>query len=750
MNPIRPLLVAGLVAGLLPSAPAQGNGVTLLAKVKNHQEYNDIWGYTAPNGDEYAIVGTNTGTAFYDCTNPSSPVEVGFIPGPTSIWRDMKTYSHYAYIVTEGGGGVQIVDLSNPNNPTLVKTWGSQHWTNAHNIAIDVADGKAYICGTNNGTRVLDLANNPETPSLVATYWSPYVHDLHVQNGQAHLSEIYGGDYRLVNVANLSFSTKDRIQTPGRFTHSAWASEDDTLCVTTDEVNGGRIALYDISNPNNIFQTDTYTPNANSIVHNAFIRGDRIYVSWYTEGFVCVDISDPNDIQLVGSYDTSPYGSGTGFHGAWGVYPFAPSGTVYVSDIEEGFHVLRVDGPTLAIDHAPLGNTQDENGPYTVDATIHSLVGANVNAATVWYRVDGGAWQTSPMAPTANPGEWSGDIPGQASPSVVEYYVYATDDQNHAAWLPATSYPGDDQFDFSVGVVTQVYFNDFEALGNQGWTAKATAGTNDWERGAPQGRSGNSSRHNGTSWYDPAAAYSGSKCWGNDLGTGGSNGAYASNCTNSLESPVIDCSGMTNTKLRFQRWLNVEGAPYDAARVLVNGNVVWVNPVGMSGDTFHILDSSWRQQVLDISQYADGNPSVVVRFELQSDQAMELGGWNIDDVEVVSLRPVQPTDTIALSGPTSASAGSTVSYSIANAPANAAWYLLYGFNLNGTVYQGHQFDLGGATTIVHQGTTDPAGAAGWTSGPIPSGAAGRTVHLEAAAFDGMDFHDSNVVSLSVN
>ncbi len=743
------LLVASSLALFPAAAAAQGNGVTLLAKVKNYQEYNDIWGYTAPNGDEYAIVGTNTGTVFYDCTNPASPVEVGFISGPNSIWRDMKTYSHYAYIVTEGGGGVQIVDLSNPNSPTLVKTWGSQYWSNAHNIAIDTGDGKAYVCGTNNGTRVLDLTNNPETPSLVATYWSPYVHDLHVQNGQAHLSEIYGGDYRVTNIANLSFSTKDRIKTPGRFTHSSWASEDDTLCVTTDEVNGGRIALYDISNPSNIVYKDDWTVNPNSIVHNAFIKGDRVYVSWYTEGFVCADISDPNNIQLVGSYDTSPYGSGTGFHGAWGVYPYAPSGAIYISDIEEGFHVLRVDGPTIEFTHAPLANTIDEAGPYDVTAEIGSLVGASINAATVWYRVDGGAWQTTAMAPTGNPDEWSGAIPGQASPSVVEYYVHATDDQSHANWLPTTSYPGDDQFDFSVGVVHQVYFNDFEGAGNQGWTTKATSGVDDWERGQPQGRSGIGSRHLGSSWYDPDTAASGQNCWGNDLGTGGSDGAYAASSSNSLTSPVIDCTGMTNTKLVFQRWLNVEGAPYDSAKVLVNGNVVWVNPVGFAGDTFHILDSSWRQQTLDISQYADNNPSVQIQFQLQSDHLMQLGGWNIDDVELISLRPVGTTDTIQLSGPSSGAVGSQLSYSISNAPANANWWLLYSLNLNGTVHQGHQFDIGSPSTILTQGSTNGAGAASWTSAPVPAGAAGLTIHLEAAAYDGIDFHDSNVVSLVV-
>ncbi|RMH05351.1 MAG: choice-of-anchor B family protein [Planctomycetota bacterium] len=745
---ILPLLGPAVLAAA-PAAPAQGNGITLLAKIKSYQEYNDVWGYTAPNGDEYAIVGTNTGTAFYDCSNPSAPVEVGFVPGPTSIWRDMKTYGHYAYIVTEGGGGVQIVDLANPANPVLVKTWGAQFWTHAHNIAIDTGAGRAYVCGTNNGMRVLDLSANPETPSLVDTYWSPYVHDLHVQNGQAHLAEIYDGRYRLVNVAGGGFPTRDSAITPGRFTHNTWASADDTLCVTTDEVNGGRIALYDVSNPNNIVLTDDWTVNPNSIVHNAFIVGDRVIASWYTEGVVVADISDPHAIQLVGSYDTSPYGPGTGFHGAWGVYPFAPSGILYVTDIEEGFHVLRVDGQALAIDHAPLANSRDENGPYPVTATITSLVGATIQAADLWWRVDGGAWRTTAMAPTGNPDEWSAGIPGQVSPAVVEYYLHASDDQGRAGWLPNTSFPGDDTFDFVVGEVHRILFADFDGPGGGGWTTGATVGVDDWDRGTPQGRSGVGSRHNGSAWYDPDAAFSGPNCWGNDLGLGASDGAYEPASSNWLESPPIDCSGMSNTKLQFQRWLTVEGAPYDAARIKVNGTVVWANPVGKAGEVYHILDSAWRQQTIDISALADGNPSVRIRFELETDALMQLGGWNLDDVAVISLRPVVPVDTITLTGPTSAAVGATPTYSIAGAPPLASWWLVRSFSAAGSLWQGHPFDLGTPFALAAAGTTDAAGAAVWTSPPLPPAAAGRTVFLEAAAGDGIDFYDSNLLTLTV-
>ena len=657
----------------------------------------------------------------------------------------MKTYDQYAYIVTEGGGGMQIVDLSNPEAPFLVKTWGTNHWSNAHNIAIDVGAGMAYACGTNNGTRVSDLSN-PENPVLVATYNNDYVHDLHVQNGYGHFAEIYDGRYRLVSVASLpSFPTRDSSITLGRFTHSTWANAADTVCVTTDEVNGGRLGIYDISNKTNVRLLANWTHDEGSMVHNAYIVGDRVYSAWYAEGLVVTDISDPANPSFLAQYDTSPFSPGAGFHGAWGCYPFSPSGVVYVNDIEEGFHIIKVDGISMQFSHAPLPNTESEAGPYTATATAQSTIGATITAMDLWYRVDGGSWQTLPMTPTGNPDEWAGDIPGQLSPSLVDYYFYASDDQGNHHWLPESAYPGDDVFTFAVGRIVQVYSNNFEGPTDEGWTHGQLAGADDFERGVPQGKNGSSSRHIGTPWYDPDSAFSGTQCWGNDLGNG-TDGAYEASVDLWLESPPIDCTGMTNTQLMFQRWMTVEGAPYDTARILVNGTVVWQNPVGF-GDVFHIVDVSWRQHVYDISAIADNNPSVVVRFELKSDEKMELGGWAVDDVKIVSLLK-SDVDSIVLTGPTSANAGASVTYDFSAAPINEPYWLLRSSNLNGAVLAGQLFDIGAPIDIVATGITSPTGT-GSITGNIPAAAAGKTVYLEVGVDAGGVGFDSNVIALTV-
>jgi len=129
---------------------AQTN-VELISNLDEHHSsgYNDIWGYVDPMGNEYALLGVRNGTSIIDLSDPVNPVEVAFIPGPQSVWRDIKVHGQYAYTVTErtgSGQGLQIIDLSDlPNSATLVNTIDT--WFNkAHNIFID--NGYAYVVGT--------------------------------------------------------------------------------------------------------------------------------------------------------------------------------------------------------------------------------------------------------------------------------------------------------------------------------------------------------------------------------------------------------------------------------------------------------------------------------------------------------------------------------------------------------------------------------------------------------------------------
>jgi hypothetical protein len=43
----------------------------------------------------------------------------------------------------------------------------------------------------------------------------------------------------------------------------------------------------------------------------------------------------------VGSFDTSPFGTGPGFGGAWSTYPFFDSGTILITSMQEGLFMVK-------------------------------------------------------------------------------------------------------------------------------------------------------------------------------------------------------------------------------------------------------------------------------------------------------------------------------------------------------------------------------------------------------------------------
>ncbi|MEM7201786.1 MAG: choice-of-anchor B family protein [Planctomycetota bacterium] len=320
-------------------AAAQSRNASLMSRFDPPgRTFNDVWGYVSPTGKEYALLGATVGTYVVDCSDPSNPIERGFFPGPNSTWRDIRTYREYAYVVTEGGGGAQIIDLSDPDNPVLVQTWGASIFRNAHNVALDTQTGTLYPCGTSAGVVIADLSADPANPTLITTWSNSYVHDLHVQDGYAHLGEISNSRYEILDVSDLS-SIQGLGTTRVSSAHNVWPTRDNTLAVVTSESFNPGVTIVDITNkrlPNNVGNYRTGGSGASA--HNAFIRDRVMHVSYYSEGYRAVDLTNASNPVEVGYYDTTSATSG--FSGAWGCYPFQPSGAIYASDFQNGLLVI--------------------------------------------------------------------------------------------------------------------------------------------------------------------------------------------------------------------------------------------------------------------------------------------------------------------------------------------------------------------------------------------------------------------------
>ena len=311
---------------------------------------NDIWGYTDEMDNEYALVGTEDGVGIVDISTPSAPNEVFWSPGVNSTWRDLKTFGDYAYITNEFGGGLQIIDMSPlPSSAALTTTNYSgpigQEWTSAHNLYID-ENGYCYIFGANRGNKgviILDVFTDPMNPTEVGVFDNWYVHDGYVANDTMYLGHILDGFLAIVDVVDKANPIVLGTQlTPSTFTHNVWASANGQYAFTTDEVSGGYLGAYDISDPANIFEVDRIqsSPDVGIIIpHNTHVKGNHIITSYYSDGVVIHDVTYPYNMIEVGNYDTHPDQT-SNYDGCWGAYPFFASEIILASDRSEGLFIL--------------------------------------------------------------------------------------------------------------------------------------------------------------------------------------------------------------------------------------------------------------------------------------------------------------------------------------------------------------------------------------------------------------------------
>jgi choice-of-anchor B domain-containing protein len=351
---------------------ATANDIELLTNVDNHTAYAAICGYHDATG-KFALVCATTGLSVVEVTDPQNPVEWGFIPGPSSSWRECKTYGTYAYVTTEGTGageGLQIIDLSDPRAPVLANTY-TDTFTTAHTLYINQDTGVLYANGTGNGMRILDLKPDPVNPVDVGSFTQRYVHDSYEDDDRLYLSEINNGLHEIWNDAdksNITFIAS--WLTPGETTHNSTVNPDHSMCVTSDENTGGYATVYDISDTANVTQLSSYAvPPSNTLVHNVHLDDqdpELLWSSYYTEGVRLVDLHRPTVPVELGFYDTWPGASG-GSDGNWEVWPYDPDGWAYASDRATGLYVVAYE---------PSGGTL--SGVVRVAATQEPLAGAQL------------------------------------------------------------------------------------------------------------------------------------------------------------------------------------------------------------------------------------------------------------------------------------------------------------------------------------------------------------------------------------
>jgi len=230
------------------------------------------------------------------------------------------------------------------------------------------------------------------------------------------------------------------------------------------------------------------------------------------------------------------------------------------------------------------------------------------------YRIDGGSWLTSGLI-EAGSDIYEAQLPALFCGQYLEFYISIEEEEIGRVYSPNPNAP---LRAFPVTASGAIFEDDFET--DKGWTINGL-----WQRGTPAGGGGD---HGSP---DPGSAHGGDNVLGYNL-----SGDYGNDMDpEHITSPAIDLGGKFDAKLSFWRWLGVESASYDTARIAVSTDgSSWVTVWQNEGS---VADAAWQHVEYDISAIADNQSTVYLRFtQGGSDGSWTYCGWNIDDLQIIA------------------------------------------------------------------------------------------------------------------
>jgi choice-of-anchor B domain-containing protein len=711
--------------------------LTYQGEITYDEALSDIWGYAAPDGTEYGLVGVFDGVSIVDLTDPTNPTELFFIDGVGSTWRDIKTWGEFAYVTNETGNGLAVIDLSDLPNSAESFDWtpslpGMGTLGSCHNIWIDEL-GYAYLVGCNmngGGMLYVDVFSNPGQPEFVAAGPNVYSHDVYVRDNLAYSCEINQGYFTIYDVTDKENSILLGTQeTQSGLTHNCWLSDDSNILFTTDEVGGATVGSYDVSDPSNIIELDQFAPletlGSGVIPHNVHVWDDFLIISYYTDGCILVDGSNPDNLVEVGNFDTFLIDA-TGFSGAWGAYPYLPSGLVLVSDIGNGMYVLEpnyvhacwlegnvtdadsglpVNGASLQLVTTNVADQTDIGGDYATGYAISGTYDVEVSEPT--YQTGFGTVELVngeitefnielvPLVPFAIAGVVNDAITGDPVPGAAvnisnsdfsyDLVADATGNFTIAAfyegdydvfagiWGYRTAFNGGGTIDETTGSIVMEIEEGYEDIFSLdlGWSANATADQGQWERGVPIGI-----QPGGVDFYITpnvdVQSDLGNHCYvtGNDgdLFSGVLIGGQVV-----LESPEFDLTGFAEPWVYYHTWyLSVNpnnGDPTnDQMNVYMSNGEVEVLVDSLTFNALELFD--WTPRAVNVGAHLALSDNMTIRFEASApgnfSSIVEAGidFFNVTDGNPNSIAQLELMEAELLAWPNPSAGGFNLTYSV--------------------------------------------------------------------------------------
>jgi len=219
---------------------------------------------------------------------PTPPPVTGIYDSPGYV-RGVSVVPPYAYIAD--AGYLRVVDISDPDSPTLVES------ANTRGIARDVAyaNGYAYVTSAEYGLSVvrLTIPGNPLIVNELDTPGSALAIDM--AGDHVYIADGYSGLF-IANVANPALPQHVATVPASLYTHD--------VCVSGGYAylaDAYYLSIVDISTPGSAHVVGQTDLNELVTPTGVDVEGTLAYVAGGVFGLYVVDIADPTDPTLIGS-----------------------------------------------------------------------------------------------------------------------------------------------------------------------------------------------------------------------------------------------------------------------------------------------------------------------------------------------------------------------------------------------------------------------------------------------------------------
>ena len=280
------------------------------------------------------------GAAFYDVTDPSNPQFLSFYePEPPANIHNLYIEGDHVYLTlgepentdTDGDGvrdlvrlfgdaGVEIVDISDPRNPTNAATWYLKEELPDYakagvnpNHDVYVQDDLAYNAFWDAGVVVLDVSD-PSNPQFVTQFGAAEQSDEVIRPWNVNEESI--GDYFAEVFPLERYYTKPgnahyvQPSPDGNYTYVGAETFPQVFKDAPATSDYGGIKVFDTSDLDAVKQVGYISPPAVDgfrTSHNFDVTNNRLHASWYEGGVRTYDITDPTDPTELSAYNPDGY-----------------------------------------------------------------------------------------------------------------------------------------------------------------------------------------------------------------------------------------------------------------------------------------------------------------------------------------------------------------------------------------------------------------------------------------------------------